>query len=129
LPAALAQAGLVGIFWLAGSWTAYVWLWLLPLLTLTVLFNGVRVFCDHANLKDEPGTERDRLVSYVSTRVERFFLAPFHMNYHAEHHLFPYVPHHNLPRLRAKLRSAEPAAFVQWRGTYVGFLRRFLVAR
>jgi len=129
LPAALAQAGLVGIFWLAGSWTAYVWLWLLPLLTLTVLFNGIRVFCDHANLKDEPGTERDRLVSYVSSRIERFFLAPFNMNYHAEHHLFPYVPHYNLPRLRTKLRSAEPAAFVQWRGTYVGFLRRFLAAR
>ncbi len=114
LPAALAQAGLVGIFWLAGSWTAYVWLWLLPLLPVTILFNG---------------TERDRLVSYVSNRVERFFLAPFHMNYHAEHHLFPYVPHYNLPRLRAKLRSAEPEAFVQWRGTYVGFLRRFLAAR
>ncbi len=79
--------------------------------------------------KDEPGTERDRLVSYVSSRIERFFLAPFNMNYHAEHHLFPYVPYYNLPRLRTKLRSAEPAAFVQWRGTYVGFLRRFLAAR
>lgn len=113
-----------------GSWTTYVGLWLAPLLSLAVLFNGVRAFCDHANVADDlPGHTR-RLVSYVSTPVERFFLAPYHMNYHAEHHLFPYVPHYRLPSLRRLLMaSPDHRAAIQWRSSYLGFVRNFLRAQ
>lgn len=102
-------------------------MWILPLVTLVVLLNAVRVFCDHANAVDEPDDEYHRLVSYVSTPLERFFIAPFHMNYHAEHHLFTYVPHYRLPALRRELRaSREVSAVVQWRLGYVRFVRDFL---
>jgi fatty acid desaturase len=30
-------------------------------------------------------------------------LFPHHVNYHIEHHLYPAVPHYNLPRLHAAL--------------------------
>ena len=125
-----AQCVLLSLFAAAGSWTSYLTLWVLPLGTLAVLFNGLRAFCDHANPSDEPGDRVHRLVSYVSTSIERFFVAPFHMNYHAEHHLFPYVPHYNLPDLRRKLiASPEHRAVVQWRSTYLGFVREFLRAQ
>ncbi len=126
------QTLLLGLFILAGSWTTYFTLWLLPLVTLVVILNGLRAFCDHANLSDEARGEAARLVSYISSPAERFFLSPFHMNYHAEHHLFPYVPHYRLPALRQRMRIVPPpvvAAAVQWRATYLGFLRAFLVAQ
>jgi fatty acid desaturase len=128
-PVALAQGTLFGLFTLAGSWVTYFTLWLLPLVTLAVLFNGVRAFCDHANPCDEPGDKSRRLVSYVSGSLERFFLAPFHMNFHAEHHLFPYVPHYNLPALRQRLQACDPPTTIQWRAGYLSFVRQFLRAR
>jgi fatty acid desaturase len=120
-----AQLVLLGLFALAGSWTTYFTLWLLPLTTLTVILNGLRAFCDHATVADEEDDER--LATYASTPVERFFLAPFHMNFHAEHHLFPYVPHYRLPVLRAHLSTAdEYRAVIRWRAGYFGFVRQFL---
>lgn len=126
---AAAQLLLLLALSLWGSWTIYVGLWLTPLLSLAVLFNGIRAFCDHANVADDVPEEARRLVSYVSTPLERFFLAPFHMNFHAEHHLFPYVPHYRLPALRRVLKaSPDHWAAVQWRSSYLGFVRHFLRA-
>ena len=130
LPVVLVQFAILALFWLAGAWLNYLLLWVLPLLTLAVLFNGLRAFCDHANLSDDPGAARDRLITYFSHPLERFFLAPFHMNFHAEHHLFPYVPHYNLPKVRSRLwESDEQRAAIQWRRGYLGFVREFLRAR
>src|SRR3990172_9529050 len=129
IPVAIAQLAILGVFAAAGSWTVYFTLWVLPLLTLAVLFNGIRAFCDHANPSDQPGDEVHRLVSYISNPIERFFLAPYHMNFHAEHHLFPYVPHYHLPRVRQKLQtSREYNAAIQWREGYLRFVREFLQA-
>jgi fatty acid desaturase len=51
------------------------------------------------------------------------------MNYHAEHHLFPYVPHYRLPRLRQKLTSSDGyRTAIQWRPSYVAFIVEFLRA-
>jgi len=126
-PVLIAQCVLFGAFFAAGAWLAYFGLWIMPLVTLVVLLNGLRVFCDHANPVDEPDDEYHRLVSYVSTPLERFFVAPFHMNYHAEHHLFTYVPHYRLPALRRTLQaSREVSTVVQWRLGYVRFVREFL---
>ena len=130
LPVVGAQALLLALFVSAGAWTAYFTLWVLPLLTLVILFNGLRAFCDHANVSDEPGAKEHRLVSYISSPLERFFLAPFHMNYHAEHHLFPYVPHYKLPALRRKIMaSPNHSSLVQWRRGYLSFAREFLRAQ
>ena len=130
LPVAIAQLVLLCLFALAGSWPTYFTLWVLPLLTLVVLLNGLRVFCDHANQTDEPGDEQHRLVSYLSNPLERVFVAPFHMNYHAEHHLFTYVPHYRLPELRQRLMSSQQySTTVQWRTSYLKFIKEFLTGQ
>ncbi|MGH8129231.1 MAG: fatty acid desaturase family protein [Steroidobacteraceae bacterium] len=127
VPVAVVQAALLALFALAGHLEAYFLLWVLPLLTLAVFFNGLRVFCDHANVVDRTGASESLLVSYLSNPVERFFVAPFHMNYHAEHHLCPFVPHYNLPRLRALiLRSTAHRDQIQWRPGYLKFVAEFL---
>jgi len=130
LPVLAAQVGLLALFTLAGSWSTYLTLWIFPLVTLVVLLNGIRAFCDHANHTDEPTGEEHRLVSYLSNPLERFFISPFHMNYHAEHHLFAYVPHYRLPVLRERLTgSPKHANAIQWRASYVAFVRGFLRER
>lgn len=129
-PVAVVQAGILALFTLAGHSLAYFFLWVLPLLTLAVLFNGARVFCDHANRIvrfDQPDA---LLISYFSNPVERFFFSPFHMNYHAEHHFFPYVPHYNLPKLRLILQgSPQYRDRIQWRRSYIAYMIDYLLGK
>lgn len=126
LPVAIYQLFFLGIFYACGSLLSYFVLWLFPLF-LTIVFNGIRVFCEHGNPADFPGEKPHRLISYTANPIELFFIAPFHMNYHAEHHLFPYVPHHQLSSLRRKIRMQSPLnQVIQWRYGYFSFLKYFL---
>ena len=86
---------------LTGWWWAYLPLWLLPMLTVMVGLNSIRSCLEHA----QPGQDAPALSSFVSNRVESFFLSPFNMNVHAEHHLIPAVPWHALPALRQHLQA------------------------
>jgi fatty acid desaturase len=90
-----------------GLWTPSVWLylvlWVLPLFTVMTGLNSLRSCLEHIQLIDEG----DRLASFVSNPIERFFLAPFNMNYHAEHHSFMTVPYYRLPALRQYLQANQ----------------------
>jgi fatty acid desaturase len=130
LPVALVQLVILGAFTAAGRPLAYFYLWVLPLVTLAVLFNGARVFCDHSVPAGSATHAEALIVTYLSNPVERFFLSPFHMNFHAEHHFFPYVPHYNLPKLRALLQATpEYRARIEWRRSYLGYMRDYLWRR
>jgi len=80
----------------------YVVLWLVPLATgLQVIFR-LRAICEHGALTDysSPLTAaRTNLPNWW----QRYLLFPHHVNYHIEHHLYPAVPHYNLPRLHRAL--------------------------
>jgi fatty acid desaturase len=88
-------------FLITGSILAYLVLWLAPLLTLMTGLNAIRSCLEHASWRNS--APEQRLFSFRSNAVERFFLAPFNMNYHAEHHLVPAVPYRQLPALRSWL--------------------------
>ena len=127
LPVALAQLAILGAFTALGHPLAYFYLWVLPLITLAVLFNGARVFCDHSVPAGSATNAEALIVTYLSNPVERFFLSPFHMNFHAEHHFFPYVPHYTLPKLRALLHATpEYRERIEWRRSYLGYMRDYL---
>lgn len=67
------------------------------------------------------------MFSFISNPVERFFIAPNHMNYHAEHHFFPFVPHGNLPFLRNLVqRCPELNAKIEWKRSYFGHLLAYI---
>ena len=117
---------LLAVLTFAFGWWGYPALWALPLATFAAFYNDFRIFCEHSLIGRDAAAE-ERMTSFVSNPVERFFFAPNHMNYHAEHHMFPYVPHRYLPELREAVRACpELDAQVQWRRSYVGHLIAYI---
>ncbi len=122
---ALAQVAIWGATWAAtGEWWLYLLLWVLPLGTLTTFFHVVRSFVEHAVLTEERPEHDNLLVSIASNPVELALVAPFNMNYHAEHHLYPAVPARRLPDVRAALAATpDPPRLI--RSAYLTALLRY----
>lgn len=100
----VSQAWIAGLAWaLTGWWFAYGVLWLLPLFTVMMGLNSIRSMLEHASTEHVA----PELSSFVSSPLERFFLSPFNMNVHAEHHMVPAVPWHQLPALRHFLQHND----------------------
>lgn len=113
---------------LASAWWVYPALWLAPLVTVTVLGHLVRSFVEHAVTDREKPEHANRLITIKSNWVERFLVAPYAMNYHAEHHLLPSVPAPRLIRLRGRLARRGDLPPVLVRRSYVQALRRYVSA-
>ncbi len=126
VPIAVTQVVILLVFVWAGHPAAYLWLWLLPLVTLAKGFAQLRNIAEHAVRVGAPaGTERLR--TFGSSRLERFFLAPLNFNYHAEHHWYTNVPYYHLPRLRAALRQRPGyREYAEWSPGYFATLRRLI---
>jgi hypothetical protein len=111
--------GLLTVLTWGFGWWGFPVLWALPLATLAAFYNDFRIFCEHSLVGRDSATKDDRLISFISNPVERLFFAPAHMSYHAEHHLFPYVPHRRLPALREAIKACpELRARIEWRPSY-----------
>jgi SAM-dependent methyltransferase len=85
-------------FYLTGSIFAYLYAWILPLFTVMFGLNTLRSNLEHAKhhgLADQP-----LLFTFRPSKLVCFFLSPFNMNYHAEHHSYPGVPFYNLDKVR-----------------------------
>jgi fatty acid desaturase len=100
---------LIGVL---GGWRALGWyaaLWLLPLCTTLQPILRLRAICEHGAVSDlsSPLTaaRSNRTWGTPLNWLGRFFLFPHHVNYHLEHHLYPAVPHYNLPALHRLLQD------------------------
>jgi fatty acid desaturase len=92
----------------------------------TFLADNFRSFLEHSHPEADDVADGHRLITFVSNPVERMFIAPMNMNYHAAHHLWVSIPYYNLPRADKMIRSMAAAESLEWRGTYIGYLRRYL---
>jgi fatty acid desaturase len=123
------QAVLFGALTYLFGWYGYFALWFFPLASLAALYNDFRIFCEHSLIGRDSTDPDDRMVTFISNPIERFFIAPNHMNHHAEHHFFPYVPHRNLPALREAIRRCpEWNDRIEWRRSYFGHFRAYVSA-
>jgi fatty acid desaturase len=122
------QVFLVGGLTAAVGWWGYPVLWLLPVYVFTYLGDLVRSFVEHSHPEADDRADRHRLITFVSTPVERLFLAPMNMNFHAVHHLWTSIPYYNLPVADREVRGRAEAAGLLWRGSYVGYLLRYFLA-
>lgn len=89
----------------------YLLLWVLPLATVVPALLRLRAVCEHGAVIDftSPlGAARTNL----SPIWLQWVLFPHHVNYHLEHHIYPAIPHYNLPschREMAKLGVLDNA--------------------
>jgi fatty acid desaturase len=78
----------------------YVALWLAPLYVMAFVPHKIRMLCEHAQLVlPDEAADGSRLLTFRPNPIERQLIAPFGLNYHAEHHMFPSVPYYALPRV------------------------------
>lgn len=104
-PFLLVNAAMLVAFSLAGLGWAWFALWLLPMATWFPLVTRLRNIAKHACVEI---SATDPMRAARTTRAswwERAFIAPYWVNFHAEHHLFMHVPCWNLPRLHRAIRT------------------------
>src|SRR5258708_14877782 len=106
-----------------GALRGFALYWVIPLFTWLVMIMRVRSIAEHSALGDGDA-------AYAQTRttraawLERIFLAPKNVNYHLEHHFFPSVPFHRLPKLHALLLTKPGfSAGAHMTGSYWAVLR------
>ncbi|MCG8310661.1 MAG: NADH:ubiquinone reductase (Na(+)-transporting) subunit F [Cytophagales bacterium] len=73
--------------------------WLMPIYGLT----------QHAGLQENVLDHRLNCRTVYMNRVHRFLY--WNMNYHVEHHMFPLVPYHALPRLHKLMKGDCPTPY------------------
>ncbi len=109
---------------LAGVWWAWFALWLLPMATWFPLVTRLRNIAEHACVE---GSDTDPFRAARTTRAswwERALIAPYWVNFHAEHHLFMHVPCWKLPRLHRAIQATEPARRMELAQGYISVLRQ-----
>ena len=90
---------------LSHGWGWFFLLWVLPMITIFGALVRMRSIAEHLVCPSENELNESRHVD--PTLLERLTLAPFNVNYHLAHHLFPSVPWYNLPELHARLQELE----------------------
>ncbi len=108
---------------LAGYWWAYPALWIVPMATWFPLITRLRNIAEHACVD----TREDPFSHARTTRaniLERLFIAPFYVHYHAEHHVFMHVPCYNLPAAHRMLMAKGYGARMQISPGYISVLRQ-----
>ncbi len=106
-----------------GLW-AYPLFWIAPLYVFGFVPHKIRMFCEHAQpVFPDSAADSRRMITFRPGIVERMLFAPYNLNFHAEHHIWPYVPYYNLARLH---RLAVESADIEVRPSYFGFIVAYL---
>lgn len=83
---------------LLGYWWVYPVLWLLPLLTWYQLVLRVRNIAEHGAVERSENPLQNTCTTYADP-ITAFFIAPYWVNYHLEHHLVMHAPCWRLPQI------------------------------
>lgn len=98
----IVNALMFGALTAAGLWWVYPALWLVPLATWFQLVTRIRNIAEHACVKAGEDPLSHARTTYANP-LERLFIAPYWVHYHAEHHAFMHVPCYRLEKLHKLL--------------------------
>lgn len=108
---------------LAGHPEAYLLLWLVPAFTGYSVVLRIRAIAEHS-MVDDTEDELKHTRTTKASWLTRFLIAPHHVNYHLEHHLFMFVPHYKLPKAHRMLREAGVLERAEVAPSYWSVLRK-----
>lgn len=123
----LCNAVIAGLLAVLGHWWLYPLLWLVPLLTWYQLVSRIRNIAEHAMVEDADPWRVARTTA--AGPIARAFLAPYWVNYHAEHHILLYVPCYRLPLMQRMLRANGLIERLQLEPSYAAVMRRAVSER
>ena len=112
VPAAVARArlvyfaGLLAASIALGFWKLVLLYWIVPLLTVFLAIRYLRNVAEHYAVEHENVLNESRTV--LAPFWELWLIAPWGLNYHLEHHLFPSVPCFRLKELHELLMTRQP---------------------
>ncbi|MEC9473644.1 MAG: fatty acid desaturase, partial [Actinomycetota bacterium] len=100
----MGQLFIFSLFWAAGSPFAYLYLWLLPFMTVYQVVNRLRAIAEHGGMTRS--ADRRQTTHHVRQGMfARIFLVPLAVGHHLAHHVDSGVPFRNLPRLTRLLEQ------------------------
>lgn len=106
------NAVLFGVLASIGAAWAYLMWWAARLFVFPAIYR-LRQVSEHGVVPDRDSADaRENTGTTLLSWWERLFIAPAHVNYHLEHHMFAAVPPYNLGKLHRLLKS---------RGYYEGY--------
>ena len=107
----LAQVGLFSYFLYLQKPLDYFLFWLLPLATVVLMLNRMRVLVEHAGTSNADDSYTLLPSANIKSNIlERLIISPYNFNYHLEHHRKPSLFHQELPqqfKLRTKGKREE----------------------
>jgi fatty acid desaturase len=103
-------------------WPMFLLLWVVPILTWLKMIMRIRSIAEHFAIENDHVYTQSRTT--LPSLFERLFVAPRHVSFHLEHHLYPSVPYFRLPQLHAVLmKDAVFPSRAHVTSTYWGVLR------
>lgn len=117
-----ANVVLLVLFWLAGAGIWYFGVWLVAMATWLPLVTRIRNIAEHACTSTGPDPFSHARTT-LANPIERALVAPYWVNYHAEHHLFMYLPCYNLPEVHRLLRGKGLIGRVEVGASYMEVLK------
>ena len=112
------------LFSAAGFWWVWLLMWLLPMMTWLPLVSRIRNISEHALVaQNGPDPLRHARTTQASW-LARAVIAPYWVNYHAEHHMFTNIPCWNLPRAHRILKRDGVTSRMEMESGYVALLAR-----
>lgn len=100
-PALVFQAFMIGVLSLLASPWLYL-LWIGAYLTTFQFSLRIRAMAEHSMVDDTSDPYRNTRTTHANW-MEQLFFAPYHVNYHVEHHMMMSVPSYNLPKMHQLL--------------------------
>jgi fatty acid desaturase len=107
----------------AGYWWAWLALWIVPMATWLPLVTRLRNIAEHACLSDPADPFRHARTT-LANPLERLFIAPYWVHFHAEHHMFMHLPCWHLPRAHKLLMEKGYGPRMEIKPSYPAVLRQ-----
>ena len=110
------------LFWLAGAGIWYFAVWVFAMATWLPLVTRIRNIAEHActSTGEDPFSHAR---TTLANPIERLLIAPYWVNYHAEHHLFMYLPCYRLPEAHRLLVEKGLIKRMEVRPGYLDVMR------